>query len=367
VTYYANTLKPGAGNVYRLGGSLPLPGTDYAKPNTLVIGGRDNILTGTASVQIAGMVKLMNANNLTGGISGSGVGIGHDAALGSGPVSVLGLTALNGPRTIANPLFLKDGSSYALNGPLTFTGPVDLGGGTPLLYNPTPSSVRFTNRIGNGVLQVNYGLICQLDAANTFSALNLENASRVVVSSEANLGGPLAPIHFTGYDTYSPGTLETTASFTLHNPISIGKVYDSQVAGFDVAAGTTLTLDQVIPGWGTISKTGEGTLALSSRTPFGGILSVEEGQVSTIGNSASFGSVYVYKGATFAGAGNMGNLFIEGGTVAPGGGPGMICVQCPTFWPSENPGQLEFEFHAAFLSCARRRSCARGAPRSALA
>lgn len=346
-TYTASTLQPGAGNIYRLGGTLGL--YNPASPSeltegTLVISGHDNVLTGTASVVVTGPVNLMNANNFSGGISGGPIGIGNDSALGTGTVTLGSLTALNGLRTVSNPIIFTTGINR-LTGPLTFTGAVNLNGGAPTLFPEGTGSITFTNVISNGTLCLNSGTPCVLMASNSLSAIELYDGGQVAVSSESNLGGPNVPILFAGYYDAPEGcgTLESTANFTLSNPISF-PFPNNQYGTFQTDAGTTLTLNSSIFG-GNINKTGTGTLFISSNCILSDCdLYIEDGEVVSSGNSLANSFVEVDDGGTFAGTGNVSWLDVAGGTVAPGGGTGIIFASTISGTTYSGPSNLQFEF-----------------------
>jgi autotransporter-associated beta strand protein len=334
-TYTASSLSPGAGNVYRFGGS-----------GTLVISGNDNVLTGSASVVATGAVNLLNANNFTGGISGGSIGVGNDGALGTGTVTSYNLISLNGMRTIRNPLSLVPGNISYITGPFTLTGPVNLGGGTPHLFvsNPNGASVIFNDVIQNGTLNVNSGT-ATLQGVNTFAALQLLGGS-ASVASENNLGGTTTPISLSG-SPYSPGqggNLETTTSFTLSNPIS------SSNGALQVDPGTTLTLSNAITiaNNASLYKTGAGNLAFSSNSTLSGATTthgweflINGGNVLSSGNSLSTAYVGADTGGTFSGTGSVYWLALEGGQIAPGGGVGTIAATDLSMY---GPGLLQFQF-----------------------
>jgi hypothetical protein len=129
--YTGPTLDVGARNVYRLGGL-----------GDLAIGGHDDLLTGTASVQVGtaarpfnkSVVTLENANNYSGGtqIFATTLAIKHNAALGSGPVEVGrdATLSLAGATSVANSI-INDGtlrnenaSAVILTGNVVNTGTV---------------------------------------------------------------------------------------------------------------------------------------------------------------------------------------------------------------------------------------------------
>jgi len=323
VVYGGTSLKPGSGNVYRLGGSVESISNTPLTP--LVIRGTDNVLTGSASLQVTGFVNLLNANNYTGGTVVNGfLGIGSDQALGTGQIQ-LGfgsLTALQGAHILSNDILIVSDANVDVTG-LSITGPVNLNSHTFNLNAVSPTS--FSNSITNGTFALNGGSAI-LSGTNQLSALQL-NGGTVVVSSEANLGGPNVPIRFFGRykDTAYSGTLETTASMTLGNPLSFGS---SPFGGLNVDAGTTLILSQSVAG-GSLLKEGSGTLIFGpGSTLTGGHLEIFGGLVGSTANAFSQSAgVYLFGGGTFAGSGRVGSmLYMADGTVTPAGGHGIIVV-----------------------------------------
>ena len=336
VAYTAASLQPGAGNVYRLGGGV----------GTLGIGGNNNnVLTGNASLVMTGSLNLLNSNNFTGGttINGGTLGLGTSGALGSGLVTLAGgnITSING-AALPNPVAIQGQSR--LTGPLTLSGTVNLQGGVPVLF--LSGTVNFENVIGNGTFNVNSG-IAVLQAKNTFSQLDLwEGAASI--SSVNNLGGPTTPISFdgiysSGTTPTGSGTLETTTSMMLTNPISFHRSSNAN-AILQVDPGTTLTLTETISN-GQINKTGAGNLVFASGSSLSGTLSVYSGNTTSAGNTLTNANVQTNAGGSFTGSGNVKWLTVEGGQVAPGGGTGGIVAPIFDLTSFYGPSNFQFQFN----------------------
>jgi len=344
VVYGGASLRPGTGNIYRLGGTVE----GSSSTPTLVIQGTDNVLTGTASLLVTGGVNLLNANDYSGGTVANGpIGIGNDAALGTGQVQLGagGLRSLQGAHSLANSFLVTGDGAITLSG-LAITGPVDLNGRALNLFSGSSgSSVSFTNSITNGTLVLNQGRAL-LSGSNQLSSLQVYLGT-VVVASEANLGGSGAPLRFAGRfnDPIDTGTLETTASFTLSKPISFFN--NSNFGSFNVDAGTTLTLAQTVSG-GSLLKQGSGTLLFAPGAVLsGGDLEIYGGRVNADANAFSGASgVYLY-GGTFAGSGRIQNtLYMSSGAVTPAGGHGIIVAPFIASGPVGSSA-LQFEFTTA--------------------
>lgn len=208
-TYFGKSLTPGMGNVYRLGGG--------GNQGNLIIGGGsfENVLTGTASVQIGaetaglnpngnpyingnfGTVTLTNRNDFTGGVQvngGAGLGINNPYALGSGVLTINGgnltlnntVSVPNAINVVADVIGISGGSNAAL------TGPVNL--------SPTGAGSTVTlNAIGSGVVGFQ-GVISGTSGSN------------FIKSGATSSGQTAQTIIFNGVNTYQ-GTTTVLSGF----------------------------------------------------------------------------------------------------------------------------------------------------------
>lgn len=324
VAYTATTLGAGVDGVYRLGTSIGATGSSSTISDLAITGG-DNVLTGANSLEVVGSVRLMGANNYTGGTllgatpgSFASLKVGHDLALGTGTITVGGqpnfsayLTGWGGVRTLANPLVFAPNAQRLLPGSLIFTGPVDLGGGTQVMQG----SATFTNTIGNGSL-ILVGSNMQLSGANTFTNL-IATATTLSVGSDANLGAAGSLLKLSG-------TLRATASFSSSRPMEFTGNLDTIDTGVHhvTLSGTVSSLGLTKQGTGTFSLRGGGkTVGRVDVTA--GTLSVEDNGIS---NTMP---VDVRGGAFLGGNGSVGaTTLFAGGTLAPGlaDAPGSLQV-----------------------------------------
>ena len=135
-----------------------------------------------------------------------------------------------------------------------------------------------------------------LSGNNTFGGGLVINGGIVSVSSDANLGAvPLVPT--SGNITMGGGTLRGTADMTINANRGI-----TMAAGggtFDVTSGTTTTVNGVIDGPNSMTKSGAGTLALNGANTYSGATTVIGGTLTLAGggslNSAS--NVFISGGA----------------------------------------------------------------------
>jgi autotransporter-associated beta strand protein len=328
VSYTASTLGAGAGGVYRLGGGSGASDA-MAPPLVLTFSSMLNLFTGPRSVLIGSSVSqssdvrnsskvvFSHANNYTLGttIAAGSLGVGHDNALGSGPLNITGsggLFAEGGARSLANPIvFGANSGSFTFGGAnslskLTLTGTVDLGGGSRV-FDPGWGTTTFSNTISNGSLILSGGL-WSLTGTNTFSG-GLTLTGTLDWSDDRQLGAVGAPVTLWSGRLRSSGTLTTTRPLVIAGS-----------GGTIETLGQTLTLTGSISGsLNSLRKEGPGTLILSGSDK-SGYLEIKEGTVR-FDNSGPNGSmsVLVERGATLGGNGALGRAIIQPGAhLAPG-------------------------------------------------
>ncbi|KRA01862.1 autotransporter domain-containing protein [Achromobacter sp. Root565] len=135
---------------------------------------------------------------------------------------------------------------------------------------------------GAGINKTGYGTLV-LNGANVYTQATRLSAGTLSVSNDASLGAPLVPMEFRG------GTLRVTGT-TFHNTDRVISL-DGAGGGFDIAdAGNTFTIDQDLPGNGTLSKLGAGTLVLTGNNTYGGGTAVRAGTLQ-VGDGAVSGSI----------------------------------------------------------------------------
>ncbi len=136
--------------------------------------------------------------------------------------------------------------------------------------------------IGEGINKTGYGTLV-LNGANVYTQATRLSAGTLSVSNDASLGAPLVPLEFRG------GTLRVTGT-TFHDTDRVVSL-DGAGGGFDIAdAGNTFTIDQDLPGNGTLSKLGAGTLVLTGNNTYGGGTAVRAGTLQ-VGDGAVSGSI----------------------------------------------------------------------------
>ncbi|WET38901.1 autotransporter-associated beta strand repeat-containing protein [Citrobacter enshiensis] len=218
---------------------------------TVILTGTNNTYSGTTNIN-GGTLQINDESNLSSNAAG---GITYT---GGGFLRVMSSSALtrNIAMNASANLDAYNGSIITLNGTVSGGGRLYFyGGGTP-------------------------GGIVLLTGNNTHTGgIGFWTGSRVVVASDSNMGAATGLLQFNG------GTLASTATFAS------GRAVDLNGAGtFDVASGTTLTMNGVVSGAGRLNKANTGTLVLSGANTWTGGTTISGGTLQ-IGNGGTSGSL----------------------------------------------------------------------------
>ena len=234
------------------------------------------------------------------------VKLGTNTLVLSGNNTYSGKTALyNGKLSVADEAFLGANPGGSVADQLLLSGGTLLGaasftlddsnrgvtlapaGGT--FETPAATTLAIANIIaGSGALTKTGGGTLTLAGVNTYTGKTFVNAGKLSAAGEAALGanpGSSAADQL----TLNGGTLQSTATFTVDDSnrgLSVG----ASGGTFETDAATKLTVAKVIAGSSTLTKTGEGTLALTAANTFSGTVTVnagtlELGQVDALKNS----------------------------------------------------------------------------------
>jgi autotransporter-associated beta strand protein len=306
VEYYS-TANTFTGTTYVNSGTLSLysdnsgPGHfvvgDGTGTDTLVFNALNNQIGDAATVRVnrSGVLNLNNRSDTIGALTLEG-GI----SAGTGRVTTgTGTLTLNGDVTLANHAASTQSAEIAGNlnlgsGPRVF----DVGDSSPtvdLLVSATTSGTAGLIKDGAGTLQ--------LSGTNTFTGNITVNAGSLRVSADANLG------HTANDLTLAGGTLAAAGSFTL----GAGRTLTVDGAGgIDVLAGQTLILGTAgqLTGNGTLTKTGDGTLALTALPDFTDNFVLDAGTLRLSDISLTLDSLTITGNSTIDFTGTSASLYV---------------------------------------------------------
>ncbi len=259
---------------------------------TILSGASANTYTGATTVN-AGTLRIEKAGALGSTASGTSVNAGGTLALGgTGTTFDAEDLTLNGSGVGAN------GALRNVAGANTWTGTVALAsastvgvdGGTSLGLSGVISGTGALTKAGTGTLT--------LAGTNTYTGATAINAGTVVISSEANLGGPTA-----GPLTLDGGTLRTVTSTVTIDDANRSVTIGTGGGTFDT--NSDLMISNAVGGTGALTKAGTGTLTLSGSNTHSGSIAIDAGTLtvnsgSALGDSAA---VTIGTGATLNTAG----------------------------------------------------------------
>ena len=251
------------------------------------------------------------SNNTALGTGAGGVTVASDATLAlSGDITVTGESlSLTGDGTATNVGALRnvsgdniwagnitiaagatrinaDAGSLLITGNITTTGSgnFNIGGNADIEVSGIISGplALFKSSVGAGTLTLS-------NAGNTYTGITTIGAGTVKISSEGNLGATPGSVVSNSLRLRG-GALQTTA--TLSFSATRGVLLSNGGGGFNVGAGTTLTVNGVIAGANTdtLEKSGTGTLALTAANTHSGALLISSGSVQ-LGTGGTTGSL----------------------------------------------------------------------------
>ncbi|MCS7091511.1 MAG: autotransporter-associated beta strand repeat-containing protein [Verrucomicrobiota bacterium] len=233
-------------------------------------------VSGTGTVSLLGN----NAHTGTNYVSGGILNISSDANLGAVPAEarptqiVISGGTLHADASFAihpnRGIFLGSLGANGYNG-----GTISVAAGQTLSFQgvlaggTVNAAAGFTMSTGPGRLTKTGPGILELTGANTYAGGTVIKEGKLRVSSAPNLG-TLPSCYIPDHIVIDGGTLQAVASFTLGGPrgIMLGPVGSAGTGTIEVEDSQTLTLESRITdnwsGTGSLVKTGNGTLILSS-------------------------------------------------------------------------------------------------------
>ncbi|TFY90662.1 transporter [Pseudomonas nabeulensis] len=237
------------GNTVNLTGNLSVLGS-----NDLTLNG---VVTGAGSLTKNGAANLIlnSANTFLGGLSlnAGTLTLSNGGALGLGALTVNGAAALN------NSAAMNVGNNIVLNGNLALTGNNDLVLGGLISGN----AALVKNSTGN----------LTLNGVNTYGGGTLLNAGSLTLGSALALGTGALTVN--GVSTLA----NTNTPLVMANAVNVN-------ADLTVNTNAQLTLAGVLAGASNLIKTGTADLTLSGNNTFSGLLDVQAGSLTTLGNGA---------------------------------------------------------------------------------
>ena len=255
------------------------------------------IKAGAGTLILSSAANVQSATTLSAGVLRAGA----DAALGSGGVTLNGGTISSDDataRTFANALTLGGDVTFgeAGTGALTFSasGPSSLGGGMRTLT--TAVNTILAGALTNGsITKAGAGTLTLSNTASSFGSLEI-SAGEVALQANATISG----LGGSGALTLGAGTLTVNGA-------------------------TNSTFGQAIGGAGGLTKSGAGTLTLTTNNTYTNATTVSGGTLVVNGTNTS--SAVTVSGGTLAGTGQVGATTVtSGGLIAPGNSPGNLTV-----------------------------------------
>jgi len=252
----------------------------------------------------AAILRLNNQSETIGGlIGGAGEGIVENES-GSAGTGTLTVNVSPGTQTFGG--VIRDGDGSGTDGTLAFV------------------------KAGAGILV--------LSGTNSYTGATTITAGTISISSEANLGANPGSFNAAQLQL-NGGTLATTATFTIDDA-NRGVTLGSSGGTFNTADTTTLTIANVVTGSGGLTKTGDGTLAVTGTNSYTGETIINDGIFIVDGNnSGATGDVTIGAAAMLGGEGTVGGNTQVFGTISTGANPDGVDVGTLNF----NSKNLSFE------------------------
>ncbi len=307
----ATTIAVGALQVGN-GGTTGSFGSGNVVNNASLIFNRSDALTVSNTISGSGALTQSGAGTLT--LAGTNSYTGA-TTLSAGTLSVGAGANLGGANTLIFDGGILQVTGTSLNNFGTHT-PTFISG-KPVVFDISNSANTFTvsqtmNQAGGVLTKLGAGTLV-LGGSNTFTGTTTLSAGILSVGADANLGsgnalvfdGGTLQISGTGLTSYAAGAIGSHAV-----TLTSGKT-----VGFDIAdAGNTFNVSQVLnQGGGGLSKTGVGTLVLSSANSYTGATILSGGTLS-VGLDANLGSgnALVFDGGTLQITGTALSTFASG-------------------------------------------------------
>jgi autotransporter-associated beta strand protein len=309
-----DTNSIGDGNTLTINGNVNLntedatitvENTNVLDVTTLTLGGV--VSNGSLTKDGDGQLNLLGANDFAGGftLDAGTVGIGNNAALGTGTFTINGGTiqAL-GDGDISNAVAVKSDFTIAGGADIdaVISGNMNLAGGgadhTVTVTNP--GTTTFSGAITGGDLtKSGEGLLILTAGANDFTNGLTVNQGTLRLN-HSNATSDDDDLTVTG-----TGSLEINDDTTVDQLIGVGTGTIAIGTGNQLAVNSG-AVDIVISGDGTIRKNSAGTLTLNGANTYTGATAIMDGILKAGNNTAlGTGSINLFGGTLEAGASNL--------------------------------------------------------------
>jgi len=282
----------GAGTLTKSGtGTLVLTGASTLTGGTTISAGTLQIGSGGTTGSLAGDIvndaALVFDRSDTVTQAGAISGTGTLEQAGSGTLILTGTNSHSGGTSVTGGILqIGDGGTTG-----AVAGDIALGASTGLVFNRSDDIDHSGAITGSGgVTQAGPGVLTLSGSSNSYTGGTTISGGTLQIADDGALGDASGGLTFDG------GTLATTATFASARAVTL-----TGSGTFAPDTGTTLTLNGVISGSGSLTKTGAGTLVLSGTNTYSG------------GTTVSSGTLQVAADASLGGAGS---LVLDGGTFA---------------------------------------------------
>ena len=221
----------------------------------------------------------------------------------AGNTTVMNQTVTN---SVTDGIGFSGGNAFSLGG-LAGNGSLTLwsgtGGGVALTVGGNNASTVYSgvlsdagpgNYFQGSLIKTGSGTLT-LTATNLYNGPTTINGGQLYISSDLNLGQP------NNYLSINGAALEVTNSFTLNNRA----VTLTGNGGFNVDPASTLTITNVIAGFGNLVKTNAGTLLLGAANSYTGTTAVAQGTLVWGANNAVPATSAVTLGTIYNTTGNL--------------------------------------------------------------
>ncbi|MBV9550623.1 MAG: autotransporter-associated beta strand repeat-containing protein, partial [Alphaproteobacteria bacterium] len=234
-------------------------------------------------------------------------GTGKLVKVGTGTLTLSGTNTYGGGTTISSGTLQigSGGTTGSISGNVTDNSTLAFNRSNAVTFAGVISGTGTLTQAGTGTLT--------LSATNTYSGANNIQSGLINFAAGSNLGTGAIIMNGGGLQWATGSTTDISPRLSLIGP-----------GTFDTN-GNNVTLATAISGFGSLTKSGAGTLTLSATNTYTGATTVSAGTLLVTGSTTS--TTQVQSGGTLAGTGSVGALNLSGGILAPGnGGIGTLAV-----------------------------------------